>query len=390
MNKQNKLARNAIRARKAKNKRANEQDKPKKGKRWLIRLGALVGCLLLVSALVVPCFADDVDLSDTLSDPTPNDYSDYLITQVIDSASVGVYGNFKQYFGDTIVNKDFFIGGVLQDTLNVQYFRFNEPEVNYLQFHIECYVSFVVDGVTWVPCDSASIWIEIISDDETAQLNLHVGLGTNEYIDINYSGPIYSSGYPVLNLISVISSIEGHGTNTNITDSNIEIGFIGDYNYYGVNLEQQFTLLAPFVGQEPIYIRQGYDAYSNGYNAGFESGQEFGFDDGYDYGYEQGYNFGETNGFAAGQKAGYESAVSSGAAFQAGYDQAVSEIDSDEFGRNFLIGVFNAPMDALNEFTIASWQTSDGQTMRVTLGLVLGSCIGIMIFMWFLKMFAGG
>lgn len=58
MKNNNKLAINAIRARKAQKKRANEQDKPKKGKRWYSRLFALIGCLLLVSALALPCFAD--------------------------------------------------------------------------------------------------------------------------------------------------------------------------------------------------------------------------------------------------------------------------------------------------------------------------------------------
>lgn len=70
MKNNNKLARNAIRARKAQKKRANEQDKPKQGKRWLSRLLALIGCLLLVSALALPCFADYVNPSQRpISDP---------------------------------------------------------------------------------------------------------------------------------------------------------------------------------------------------------------------------------------------------------------------------------------------------------------------------------
>lgn len=104
MNKRNKLARNAIRARKAKNKRANEQDKPKKGKRWLTRLGTFIGCLLLVSALVVPCFADEVNT--TVLDYTPSygsaldDFTDLLPSRQYDTA----YGHLLTYyngFGDS-------------------------------------------------------------------------------------------------------------------------------------------------------------------------------------------------------------------------------------------------------------------------------------------------
>lgn len=53
-----KFARNTIRVRKVIKKHSNEQTTQTKGKRWYSRLLALIGCLLLVSALAVPCFAD--------------------------------------------------------------------------------------------------------------------------------------------------------------------------------------------------------------------------------------------------------------------------------------------------------------------------------------------
>lgn len=53
-----KLAHNTIRARKALKKRSDEKTTQTRRKRWQSRLFALVGCILLVSALVVPCFAD--------------------------------------------------------------------------------------------------------------------------------------------------------------------------------------------------------------------------------------------------------------------------------------------------------------------------------------------
>lgn len=145
-----------------------------------------------------------------------------------------------------------------------------------------------------------------------------------------------------------------------------------------------------------VDYRSFANSYSRGYmaagdiafDAGYELGKEHGIEEGYDYGY----NRGETDGFAAGQKVGYEAGLKAenNEAFQNGYNKAVSEIDSGEFGRNFLANVFNAPMHAMNEFVIASWQTPGGDTMHITLGLVLGSVIGLMIFVWFLKMFAGG
>lgn len=76
--------------------------------------------------------------------------------------------------------------------------------------------------------------------------------------------------------------------------------------------------------------------------------------------------------------------------YQQGYDDAVADIDSGDFGKNFLGGILRAPFQALNEFTLIQWTTEAGATISVSLGNIISAGIGIALFIWFLKLFAGG
>lgn len=98
--------------------------------------------------------------------------------------------------------------------------------------------------------------------------------------------------------------------------------------------------------------------------------------------YEQGYN----NGYGVGYRFGYLAGESSSDAYQNGYDQAVSEIDSGEFGANLLGATFNAPIRGLNQFVLVT--TPNG--VEITLGNVISAVIALVLVLAFLKVYAGG
>ena len=68
----------------------------------------------------------------------------------------------------------------------------------------------------------------------------------------------------------------------------------------------------------------------------------------------------------------------------------MNEIDSGEFGYNLIGGVLSAPFAFLSEFTLVEWTTNSGAFVSISLGEVVSAAIGVALFVWFLKLFAGG
>lgn len=77
-------------------------------------------------------------------------------------------------------------------------------------------------------------------------------------------------------------------------------------------------------------------------------------------------------------------------AYQTGYNDAINDAGSGAFGRNFLSGIFTAPLNALRSFTLVEWTTANGTFISINLLTILSAVIGLALFIWFLKMFAGG
>lgn len=102
----------------------------------------------------------------------------------------------------------------------------------------------------------------------------------------------------------------------------------------------------------------------------------------YQQGYDDGYGFGYRVGYGEGQ--------ASTDTYKQGYNDAVSDIDSGEFGENFIGSVIRAPFDALENFKLVSWHLNNGGTVTITLATIVSAGIGISLLIWFLKMFAGG
>lgn len=95
---------------------------------------------------------------------------------------------------------------------------------------------------------------------------------------------------------------------------------------------------------------------------------------------------GNEAGYNVGYRAGLQVALDNNEAYQQGYNDASQDIDSGEWGVNLLGETLSAPIRALNQFILVT--TPSG--FNITLGLVVGCCIALVLFIAFLKMFAGG
>lgn len=137
-----------------------------------------------------------------------------------------------------------------------------------------------------------------------------------------------------------------------------------------------------------LYDLNGSDSYDAGYRSGLNEGYDLGFSAGKysdaakDLWYQDGYDRGFT--------VGVNSQDAKDLWYQDGYDtgyyQGRNSTDSENLGHNLLGDTLSAPMKALNQFTL--YESSSGFT--VTLGLVVGGAISLMLFIAFLKIFAGG
>lgn len=144
---------------------------------------------------------------------------------------------------------------------------------------------------------------------------------------------------------------------------------------------------------------QGYDAgsiagYNTGYYVGYEEGETAGnlegLDAGYALGFDDGYDDGLNAGYTQGYTTGYNEGLLNNDGYQEGYNDAVSQIEDGEFGRNLLGNAFSAPFEALNRLVLIDWTTQAGQRVTITVMTVFYTIIGISLFIWFLKLFSGG
>ena len=91
---------------------------------------------------------------------------------------------------------------------------------------------------------------------------------------------------------------------------------------------------------------------------------------------------------------GFNAGVSSDAAkdrwytqgYEAGLEHGLNSNQSESFGSNLIGETLSAPIRALNQFTLF---TSPSGT-NISLGMIFGSMIALILFLAFLKMFAGG
>ena len=129
----------------------------------------------------------------------------------------------------------------------------------------------------------------------------------------------------------------------------------------GTNYWYYFDVMLYVITDQDIYD-QGFLAgkqqgYSEGYLAGSQAGSESNYNRGYDEGYDVGFNDGRNSS------------------------------DSENLVQNLLGRTLNMPFEALNQFTLFENSTTG---FRITLGVILGGCISLTLFIALLKIFAGG
>lgn len=67
------------------------------------------------------------------------------------------------------------------------------------------------------------------------------------------------------------------------------------------------------------------------------------------------------------------------------YNSVLNKLGSTQYGQNMLLSIITAPYNVLDSFTLF-----EANGVNISLWNVLITCIGIAMFIWFIKMFAGG
>lgn len=369
MNKHNKLAKNAIRARKAKNKRAGDQDKPKKGRRWLTRLGVLMGCLLLVSALVVPCFADEESSIAPAYTPSYgsaiDDFTDLLPSRQYDTA----YGHLLTYyngFGDSrFFDITMLVLGEMQSpsshTSSISVTNSSTDGTIMLnvlvdRFQFALYTS--PERYSMVSGSGSFRFTQRLNDSgsSTAFIMFYDGSIPTPSIQFNYTVAYDSAGQTY--------TLDGIYVGGELIDLDslywIDFGFVvnNDENPYYLPIIVSLLNSGQSVTYEDCVFspRMFYNGYSLSYNLGYYDAERYAYSAGYDDGYYDGINMN----------------------------------DSANLGKNLLGETFTAPLKALEEFNLVSWRTANGTLVEISIMSILSAIVAVGLFFLFIKMFAGG
>lgn len=381
-----------------------------KNKKLWARIGAILACVLLVGVLAVPCFADIIAVSETprvtvsygfaldwfnaMIDPRSNNYAYNLL--------VGLYNG----YGDS---RFFEVPYLVSGITDIR----NTPTYNaYLPIQLSLipdgdYASSQIHGVVSVDAFSYAVYTDY-------GMPLYYGFYEHGKIDVG----IY---YETPTNARAVLSFYPESTNT----YTVSYTYNGTYNQNGVSLTLD-SILTPHGsyastdltktdiaftvtdGTTPallsilcdlLYVRDicTFDdvVYSpRDFYYGVQSSYQLGYDDGnrfgYQLGYDDGYAEGDSDGYERGYDAGYLEGQQSDGAYQNGYNAALNDIDSGDFGRNLLGGGFIAPFDAVMSIKLVSWTLESGTQISITIGTIFSAIVGVSLFIWFLKLFAGG
>lgn len=381
-----------------------------KNKKLWARIGAMLACVLLVGALAIPCFADTTTESVTPRVTVPYGAALDWFNAMIDSRSnnyaynllVGLYNG----YGDS---RFFEVPYLVSGITDIR----NTPTYNaYLPIQLSLipdgdYASSQIHGVVSVDAFSCAVYTDY-------GMPLYYGVYEKGKIDVGiyYETPTNAravlSFYPENSNTYTVSYTYNGTYNLNGLSLTLDSILTPQGSFTTANLTKTDIAFTVTEGTTPVllsvlcellYVRDicTFDdvVYSpRDFYYGVESSYQLGYDDGnrygYQLGYDDGYAKGETDGYNRGYDVGFGDGQQSEGLYQDGYNDALNEVDSGDFGRNFLSGVFTAPLNALNNFKIIQWETQNGDIYSVSLMTILSAIIGLSLFIWFLKMFAGG
>lgn len=366
-----------------------------KKKKALARIGAILACILLVGALVVPTFADEVTPQPQTRATVPLGTAQDIFEDLLATANNQAYRNLYAYYlgyGDTrFFTMDYLVSGTVINGSTALPFTLTVGEDT-----TSIFVQIPIDAVSYefyLNSDATPTYNNVVSG---GSINVTINANTTDgymvtvsYVPQGQQTATFSfiyRGTTADYLTPYIIQAEGNNITATMSMANIAFTIARASSEWSPMLTTVCALL--FDDSTPNQLdnvlfspKQFYYGLNESYNLGYEDGYRYGFSTGYDEGFDEGYNEGYNEGYAEGQDTD---------AYQSGYDAAVRDIDSGEFGRNFIGNVLKAPFDALNTFTLVQWTTAEGTTITISLAAIISAAIGVSLFIWFLKLFAGG
>lgn len=355
-----------------------------KNKRLIARIGAILACLLLVGALVVPTFADEQtpQPSATVHLGSAWEWFKGTLSSTADNDALALlYDRYLGMGSNDFFEKNILISGTVNSmSVDLGYtLDYSATETSIIEGQVTVYMAAfklvdsnnnvrayeALDGgyfrysLYYNVTDGQRLTISFIpSDSNGAKLNIvyrrYVNDGVTSLIreSIHYGGIDYTNNFGELQIAATI------------VENRYEGAMLSSIVYPLLQCQSGVGAI-PYT--EVVYSPSAfYSGMDRAYNLGYE--------DGYRYGYNNGYNDG----------------IESLEAYNEGYNDAVEEIESGDFGRNIIGSIFSAPFDALRSFTLVEWQLAGGMVVTITLATVVSAAVGIALFIWFLKTFAGG
>lgn len=399
--------------------------KKKINKKLIARIGAVLACVLLIGALAVPCFAEEMESRDYIpSEPTadeiknaffelynvaqfsalwnlmntdawsPNDYKLYSIS-LLPPGSI-INSNFLTYDytqpppggSRAFVNLKLDVNTWTGLDLGYGYWTTNFTTSGNNRFWYFKFFRFDIDHE-----ESREVLRVRVKIDKTTNIVLE---SIAEIKELDFEGTYQSYDISIATCAGLTSSAP--------IDYAVDCGFVNhsvraDYqqfsNVYLTSYSKGSSNGYASGYEEGYYV--GYeDGYTLAYDAGYEDGKvtghNTGYEEGYYVGYDDGYTLAYDVGYEDGKVTGYYSGYTSGSAdgYNKGYDAGINEQQSEILGKNLLGETFSAPIEALGKFKIIQWQSQDGDIVAISMLDVVSAALGVTLVMWFLKMFAGG
>ena len=391
----------------------NKKKTPNK-KRIIARIIALGAMLGVIIALAIPCFALDPPSPPSLVVPNVN-YSDvyYAFASTVPDTQHDVLRKFRDAYGyEGFFNYSYFNGGALKTTLSLPIGFITDSTIRFYTpsdgFRFVVGVNGYFMNILEAPQPEAlEMYADLTVDIEGERATLSVNFtdNTHYYLKLEYVGALYYSsfyGYSVS--LELVSARTFWTSVTDFENNVVEIGVLAHTaGHFGTG-DQSTSLLSSLVDEyvptssslasshNPHEFMLGYSyAFINGYTSGFNNGAEQAESYYYYEGYNEGYDDGEgsTGAYQTGYDTGYDKGYNYGLidsdAYDEGFDDAVRQISDGDFGRNLLGGLFKAPLEALNSFTLI--ETPDG--VRITLGGLFSAVVALTVLLSFIKIFGG-
>lgn len=348
-----------------------------KNKRIFVRIGAILACILLVGALALPCFAAAPSLAGSDFDAFYVIYGaeraeSYRQTFDRSTAYSTFYRRFTdwydmaaryEYISAGIVNQGALSLAQLQPTLIDGEGVAAEFVSMWRDVGVTLYAKSAINQSVLLDIGSDSFDIELFCVDlgtDTPFLSLSFYYDDESVCEIQYE---VIDGYWRFQLLNVS---ERSYSLSSLSEFSI---CISAQNSWNVDFANNISLLL-FGVSRAVYPRAEYDGFIRAWSDGRDIAIEREAD-----AYEQGLEDGDGDYYV-----GYDDG------FQIGYNEAVRQIDSGEYGDMLLGNTFAAPIKALDQVVIA--KLPDGT--EITILGVLSAAVSLSLFMIFLKKFAGG